>query len=275
MLQNVEKIFNTSEQLVFHGSFKAKKEQSNVLLLLPKTKGPFGTIKFEKFIKNDFNVVEYDDVKTESLGFFDTSCVTSLEDKASAINIALDKWKGVKFHIICHSTGCGLGTFLAKKNKQDCKSLILISPWNRADNDFTLLQKKRVKNAKELETILFLRSEYDLLYSSEYIYKFNTQFNQHIHNQKNNNVDAAQMEMRLQSILDCNIGNELRKLMLPKLLINAVDDKLMKAHHGQELKKISTNTKLISLDNGGHMLTETRANDLIVYIKSFIDSLGK
>ena len=64
MLQNVEKIFNTSEKLVFHGSFKEKKEQSNVLLLLPKTKGPFGTVKFEKFIKNDFNVVEYDDVKT-------------------------------------------------------------------------------------------------------------------------------------------------------------------------------------------------------------------
>ena len=49
----------------------------------------------------------------------------------------------------------------------------------------------------------------------------------------------------------------------------------MKVNHGQELKKLSTNTKLISLDNGGHMLTETRADDLNIYIKSFIDSLGK
>jgi len=272
---NADDFLNISKKLVFQGSFGTKRNQPNVLLFLPKTKGLFNTIKFKSFLKNEFNLLEYDDFQTEALGYFDTSCVTSLEDKASAINVALEKWKSIKFHIICHSTGCGLGTFLAKKNKQCCRSLILISPWNRADYDFTSLQKRRVKNAKKLETSLFLKSEYNLLYSSEYIKKFETQFHQYILNNKDKNVDYIQIEKRLQSILDCDIGKELRKLMLPKLLINSLDDKLMKVHHGQELKKLSTNTKLISLDNGGHMLTETRADDLNIYIKSFIDSLGK
>ena len=110
--------------------------------------------------------------------------------------------------------------------------------------------------------------ENDWLYEfQKYIKKFETQFHQYIHNNKDKNVDYIQIEKRLQSILDCDIGKELGKLMLPKLLINSLDDKLMKVHHGQELKKLSTNTKLISLDNGGHMLTETRADDLNIYIK--------
>ena len=119
-----------------------------------------------------------------------------------------------------------MGTFLAKKNKNSCRSLILISPWNRADYDFIALQKKRVENSKKLENSLFIKSEYHLLYSSEYIKKFETQFNHYILNNKNKNVDSVQIENRLQSILNCDIGEELRKLMLPKLLINSLDDKL-------------------------------------------------
>ena len=266
---------NTSDKLVFHGSFEKKSERSNVLLLLPKTKGPFRTKKFEKLIKDDFNLLEYDDVLTEKSGFFKTSGVISLEDKALAINIALKKWKGIKFHIICHSTGCGLGTFLAKNNVEDCESLILISPWNKKDEEFISLQKERVKNLENLQTIMYLKSEYNLLYSSEYIQKYKLQFNEYILNQKDKSFDVVNIEKRLKSIIDCNIGDELHKLKLPKLFINAFDDKLMKVHHGRELQKLCTNSELITLNSGGHMLTETQTDELIVYIQRFLNSLGK
>jgi pimeloyl-ACP methyl ester carboxylesterase len=266
---------NTSDKLVFHGSFEKKSERSNVLLLLPKTKGPFGTKKFEKLIKDDFNLLEYDDVLTEKSGFFKTSGVISLEDKALAINIALKKWKGIKFHIICHSTGCGLGTFLAKNNVEDCESLILISPWNKKDEEFISLQKERVKNLENLQTIMYLKSEYNLLYSSEYIQKYKLQFNEYILNQKDKSFDIVNIEKRLKSIIDCNIGDELHKLKLPKLFINAFDDKLMKVYHGKKLQKLCTNSELITLNSGGHMLTETQTDELIVYIKRFLNSLGK
>ena len=264
-----------TQKLVFHGSFNTKSDRANVLLLLPKTKGPFGTKKFKDFIKDNFNLLEYDDILTEKLGIFNTPGVTSLEQKASAVNIALERWKGIEFHIVCHSTGCGLGIFLAKKNKINCKSLILISPWNKADEDFTRIQKKRVENAKNLETIMFLQSEYNLLYSNEYIHKYDAQFYKHILNQKDKTIDFVQVEKRLQSILDCNIGDELHNLKLPKLFINASDDKLMKVHHGKELQKLCTNSDLITFDNGGHMLTETRTDELSVHIKLFLNSLGK
>ena len=263
------------EKLVFRGGFGFKKKQPNVLLLLPKTKGPIGIKNFKKLIKDNFNLLEYDDIATEKLGIFNITDVTSLESKALAISSALEKWKGIKFHIICHSTGCGLGTFITKKNFETCKSIVLISPWNKRDKEFSSIQKQRIENSKILETITYLKSEYNLLYPAEYIHKYNVQFKEYIFDQKNKKVDVINIEKRLKSILDCNIGNELHKLKQPKLFINALDDKLMKVYHGIELQKICNNSELITLNSGGHMLTETRTNDLIKHIKKFLNFLGR
>ena len=49
----------------------------------------------------------------------------------------------------------------------------------------------------------------------------------------------------------------------------------MKVYHGKELQKICNNSELITLNNGGHMLTETRTNDLIKHIKNFLNFIGK
>ena len=270
-----EQLCDIPKKLVFHGSFDLKNKRPNVLLLLPKTKGPIGIKNFKKLIKDNFNLLEYDDVATEELGIFNKPAVNSLENKAFAISSALEKWKGIKFHIICHSTGCGIGTFITKQNIETCKSIVLINPWNKKDREFSLIQKNRVDNSKNLETIMYLKSEYNLLYSAEYIHKFKVQFNNHILNQKNKSVDVVNKEKRLKSIIDCNIGDELHKLKLPKLFINAFDDKLMKVYHGRELQKLCINSKLITLNSGGHMLTETQTDELILYIKSFLNSLGK
>ena len=122
---------------------------------------------------------------------------------------------------------------------------------------------------------MYLKSEYNLLYHAEYIHKYNVQFKEHIFDQKNKKVDVINIEKRLKSILDCNIGNELYKLKQPKLFINARDDKLMKVYHGIELHKICNNSELITLNSGGHMLTETRTNDLIKHIKKFLNFIGR
>ena len=263
------------EKLVFRGGFGFKKKQPNVLLLLPKTKGPIGTKNFKMLIKDNFNLLEYDDIATEKLGIFNITDVNSLESKALAISSALEKWKGIKFNIICHSTGCGLGTFITKKNFETCKSIVLISPWNKRDKQFSSIQKQRIENSKILETITYLKSEYNLLYPAEYIHKYNVQFKEYIFDQKNKKVDVINIEKRLKSILDCNIGDELHKLKQPKLFINALDDKLMKVYHGIELQKICNNSELITLNSGGHMLTETRTNDLIKHIKKFLNFIGR
>ena len=270
-----EQLCDIPKKLVFHGSFDLKNKRPNVLLLLPKTKGPIGIKNFKKLIKDNFNLLEYDDVATEELGIFNKPAVNSLENKAFAISSALEKWKGIKFHIICHSTGCGLGTFIAKQNFETCKGIVLISPWNKTDREFSLLQKQRIENSKTLETITYLKSEYNLLYPAEYIHKYNVQFKEYIFDQKNKKIDVINIEKRLKSILDCNIGDELHKLKQPKLFINALDDKLMKVYHGIELQKICKNSELITLNSGGHMLTETRTNDLIEHIKKFLNFLGR
>ena len=49
----------------------------------------------------------------------------------------------------------------------------------------------------------------------------------------------------------------------------------MKVYHGIELQKICNNSELITLNSGGHMLTETRTNDLIKHIKKFLNFIGR
>ena len=265
---------HSSDTLTFHGNFNIKTDHANILLLLPKTRGPFGITKFKELLEKKFNLLEYDDIISEKTKIFNQREVITFEQKAIAISNALKKWQDVKFHVVGHSTGCGLGTFIAKTNKKTCKSIVFINPWNKQDQDFRLLQNRRVENIKRLDRISYLESEYKLLYSANYIKKFKKEFSSYISKQKNKNIDYSFIKKRLQTILDCNIGKELNKLELPKLLINAVDDKLMKIHHGKELHKICNNSKLISLKSGGHMLTETRAKDLNMHITYFINSLG-
>ena len=272
---NKEDVLNQSDILTFHGNFDQKNDKANILLLLPKTRGPFGVTKFKRLLKVKFNLLEYDDVISEKSNIFNQSEIITFKDKALAIDNTLKKWGNVNFHVVCHSTGCGLGTFLAKNNVRNCKSLILISPWNKKDDDFISLQNRRIENARKLDSISFLKSEYKLLYTTEYIKKFEIEFCNYISIQKNKKIDYSLIHNRLQTILNCNIGKELNKLELPKLLINADDDKLMKKHHGQELNKTCKNSKLISLKSGGHMLTETRAKDLNMHISYFINSIGK
>ena len=108
------------------------------MLLLPKTKGPFGVTKFKKLIEKKFNLLEYDDVQSEQSRNFDQFDAITFEDKALAIKNVLTKWKNIKYHIICHSTGCGIGTFLAKNDKENCISLILINPWNKIFKCFSI-----------------------------------------------------------------------------------------------------------------------------------------
>jgi pimeloyl-ACP methyl ester carboxylesterase len=274
-LINKKDFLNKSHLLTFHGSFNKKDDKANILLLLPKTRGPFGVTKFKKLIEKKFNLLEYDDVQSEQSRNFDQFDAITFEDKALAIKNVLKKWKNIKYHIICHSTGCGIGTFLGKNDKENCKSLILINPWNKIDDDFRSLQKKRIENAKKIDRISYLKTEYELLYSNNYIERFKEEFCNYINKQKNIYIDVTSISKRLHNILNCNIGNEICKLELPKLLINAVDDKLMKIHHGKELHKLCYNSNLISLDSGGHMLTETRADDLNTHINYFIDAQGK
>ena len=272
---NKKDILGYSDILTFRGSFDKTNNRTNILLLLPKTRGPFGIKKFKKLIEKNFNLLEYDDLLSEQAKIFKQSQTLTFEEKAVAINNALTKCGNVNFHIVCHSTGCGLGTFLVKKNIKNFKSIILISPWNKMDDEFKSLQKKRVENAKTLDSVSFLKSEYELLYTTSYIEKFKKEFCDYISIQKHKKIDHAFIEKRLNTILDCKIGIELCKLDLPKLFINSVDDKLMKVHHGKELNKTCKNSKLISLKSGGHMLTETRAQDLNMHISHFIKSIEK
>ena len=272
---NKKDILGYSDILTFRGSFDKTNDKTNILLLLPKTRGPFGIKKFKKLIEKNFNLLEYDDVLSEQSKIFKQSKTLTFKEKAVAINNALTKCGNVNFHIVCHSTGCGLGTFLVKTNFKNFKSITLISPWNKMDDEFKSLQKKRIENARALDSISFLKSEYKLLYTSNYIEKFKKEFCNYISIEKNKKIDPSFIEKRLKTILDCEIGIELYKLELPKLFINAVDDKLMKIHHGQELYKTCKNSKLISLKSGGHMLTETRAKDLNMHISYFINSIGK
>ena len=123
---NKKDILGYSDILTFHGSFDKTNNRNNILLLLPKTRGPFGIKKFKKLIEKNFNLLEYDDLLSEQAKIFKQSQTLTFEEKAVAINNALTKCGNVNFHIVCHSTGCGLGTFLVKTNSKRPLAIIFL-----------------------------------------------------------------------------------------------------------------------------------------------------
>ena len=94
---NKKNLLNYSEILIFHGSFNKTNDKANILLLLPKTRGPFGVTKFKKLIEKKFNLLEYDDVQSEKLNIFNQSETITFKDKALAVKNALTKWEMLIF----------------------------------------------------------------------------------------------------------------------------------------------------------------------------------
>ena len=70
---NKKDILGHSDILTFRGSFDKTNNRTNILLLLPKTRGPFGIKKFKKLIEKNFNLLEYDDVLSEQSKIFKQS----------------------------------------------------------------------------------------------------------------------------------------------------------------------------------------------------------
>ena len=78
---NKKNLLNYSEILIFHGSFDRTNDKANILLLLPKTRGPFGVTKFKKLIEKKFNLLEYDDVLSDKSNIFNQSKQSLLKIK--------------------------------------------------------------------------------------------------------------------------------------------------------------------------------------------------
>mgnify|MGYP001490239056 CR=1 FL=1 len=85
-MKNKKKFLNYSDILTFHGSFDKTNDKANILLLLPKTRGPFGIKKFINLIENKFNILEYDDVLSEKSKIFNQSKIISFDFEPFSFN---------------------------------------------------------------------------------------------------------------------------------------------------------------------------------------------
>ena len=118
---NKKNTFYQSNIITFHGSFNENNKKANILLLLPRTSGPFRITKFKELIEKKFNLLEYDGIQSEISKTVNKSDAITIENKALALNNGISDWGSDNFHIVCHSTGCGLGTFLEKINEKIAK----------------------------------------------------------------------------------------------------------------------------------------------------------
>ena len=74
--------------------------------------------------------------------------------------------------------------------------------------------------------------------------------------------DADQISDRLEAILAFDSRPHLEAVSCPTLVMTGADDQLMPDWFGRELAAGIPNAKLVALTGGGHMLPETRSDDV-------------
>ena len=82
--------------------------------------------------------------------------------------------------------------------------------------------------------------------------------------------DADQIEARLEAILAFDARPLAPNLAGPALVATAADDQLMPAWFGTELAGLIPDASHLALDGGGHMLPETRGQELAAAISDFL-----
>ena len=74
--------------------------------------------------------------------------------------------------------------------------------------------------------------------------------------------DADQISGRLEAILAFDSRPHLEAISSPTLVVTGADDQLMPDWFGRKLAAGIPNAKLVALTGGGHMLPETRSDEV-------------
>lgn len=240
------------------------------VLLLPQSTGPVGVGPFVEALAESFDVIRYDQRGTgRSPPPFPVDAIT-MADRAKELGALLDALDINRAHLICHSTGCGIGLAFAAASPNRVDRLALAAPWSHGDRYLTTMQNLRVAAARALEPADYACYNASLLFPPGYRRKHAEEFDRLAAEAASH--DANQIAARLGAILDFDARPLAATMARPALIVTAEDDQLMPPWFGRELAKSMPAGRFIELAGGGHMIPETRSIELADMLTDFFNA---
>ncbi|MGI9477036.1 MAG: alpha/beta fold hydrolase [Hyphomicrobiaceae bacterium] len=239
-----------------------------IALLLPQSTGPIGLTPFIQQLAAHHTVITYDQRGTGGSSPVPDSM--SMATQAGDLIELLDALDVEQAVLLCHSTGCGIGISAAAAHPDRVSHLVLVSPWTHADPHLTTMQNLRIAAARALDPKQYAHFNAALLFPPDFRRAHQAGFDQLATAAPDKPQDADEIARRLNAILAFDARPLLPAIACRTLAITAQDDQLMPSWFAAEAAAAIASAALVELDDGGHMLLETRAFEIIEAVRPFI-----
>ena len=190
---------------------------------------------------------------------------------ADAIGL-LDHLGIAKAHLLCHSTGCGMGQVIAAHHPGRVAKLVLAAPWAYADDHLANVQALRKAAAAALPPEFYARFNALLLFPPEFRRAHAAGFARAAAQAREHPHDAAAIAARLDAILAFDARPLWPAIKCPTLVIVSRDDQIMPAWFGVDAARAIAGARLIEFDGGGHMFPESRTEAFLDAVNAFLNA---
>jgi len=232
---------------------------------MPQSRGPAGTSTFVDSLSRHNEVIQY-----EQLGASSGDRALKMEDLGRQAEALAESLGNSPLHLVCHSTGCGIGLCLAAAKPDRVASLTLITPWTHADAHLHALQRLRQTIARTLDNEQYERFNSALLFPPAYRREHERGFAELAQNAATTPRNVETFVARLDAILAFDARRLWSEVRCPTLVVGAEDDQLMPVWFSEETAGAIEQAELMIVNKGGHMLPETCGQEVADRILAFL-----
>jgi len=241
---------------------------SPLVLVLPQSVGPHGHATLIEALACSHRVLTYHQRGTgRSDAAPPAQSIASLAEDLSALMQAVGFERA---HMVCHSTGCGVGQALAAAHPEHAASLVLTSPWTHADTHLSVMQNLRIAAATALDAQSYAWFNAALLFPPEFRRTHEAGFIRMAQDARGKPQDAADIARRLNAILAFDARPLWPSITCPTLVLTTRDDQLMPCWHSAAAAAGIAGARLHEFDGGGHMLPQTRTGEFAHTVLAFL-----
>ena len=243
-----------------------------LVLLMGQSTGPAGRDELLKGLAQHYTVITHDQRGTGRSQKVPEGA--SIEILAADV-IGLMDFLGLgKVHLLCHSTGCGMGHSIASSHPARVDKLILAAPWAYADEHLTGIQELRKAAAVALSPEQYARFNAMLLFPPEFRRENTASFARAAALAKDHPHNASAIAARLDAILAFDARGLWPAIKCPTLVMVSPDDQVMPRWFGIDAARAIAGAQLFEFDGGGHMFPETRTQVFLETVHAFLTNTG-
>jgi len=239
-----------------------------LLLVVGQSTGPAGREELIRLLARHYTVVTHDQRGTGRSEKVQEGA--AIEMLAADIVGLMDHLGLSTAHLLCHSTGCGMGHAIAASHPTRIDRLVLAAPWSHADGHLRGIQALRIAAAGVLSPEMYANFNAMLLFPPEFRRADAAGFARAAEAAKARPQDAVAIAARLHAILAFDARPLWPAIKCPTLVMVSPDDQVMPRWFGIEAARAIAGARLFEFDGGGHMLPETRTQAFVEAVHAFL-----